>query len=124
MMNEYFGELEYATGWKTKRRIELFGNTYEVVVKIQAYDPEDGISEAQDKACRFYTENEKENLECMEKMMREYSADAESRFSPRRLLFDTEGGCALLCSDTDDMDEGIAVCILPDKCIMDQSDYL
>jgi hypothetical protein len=38
MMNQYFGELEYATGWKTKRQIELFGNTCEITVKIQAYD--------------------------------------------------------------------------------------
>ena len=42
----------------------------------------------------------------------------------RRLLFDTDGGCALLCNDAEDEDEGIAVCILPDKCVMDQSDYL
>ncbi len=99
MMNQYFGEMEYATGWKTKRQIELFGNIYDIVVKIQAYDPEDDISEKQDQACRVYIENEKENLECMEKLMLEYSADAKTRFSPRRLLFDTDGGCALLCND-------------------------
>ncbi len=60
----------------------------------------------------------------MEKLMLEYSADAENRFSPRRLLFDTDGGCALFCNDAEDADEGIAVCILPDQCMMDQSDYL
>ncbi len=124
MMNQYFGELEYATGWKTKRQIELFGNLYDIVVKIQAYDSEDGISEKQDQACRVYIENEKENLECMEKLMLEYCADAKTRFSPRRLLFDTDGGCALLCDDAEDEDEGIAVCIIPNQCVMDQSDYL
>lgn len=51
MMNQYFGELEYATGWKTKRTIELFGNAYNIAVKIQAYDPDDRISEKQDQAC-------------------------------------------------------------------------
>ena len=124
MMNQYFGELEYATGWKTKRTIELFGNAYNIVVKIQAYDPDDRISEKQDQAYRAYIENEKENLKCMEKLMLEYNEDAKTRFSPRRLLFDTDGGCALLCDEVEDEDEGIAVCIIPNQCVMDQSDYL
>ena len=124
MINSYFGEMEYATGWKTKRQIELFGNTYDIVVKIQAYDPEDGISEEQDQACCEYIKNEKENLESIEKLMVEYSADAKTRFSPRRLLYDTDGGCALLCNDAEDVDEGIAVCIIPNQCVMEQSDYL
>ena len=34
MMNQYFGELEYATGWKTKRQIELFGNIYDIVSRF------------------------------------------------------------------------------------------
>ena len=124
MMNQYFGELTYSIGWKTTRDIQLFGETYSIKVKIQACEPEDSIPPAQDQACRTYIENEAENLECMEKLMLEYSADAKTRFSPRRLLFDTDGGCALLCNDAEDEDEGIAVCILPDKCVMDQSDYL
>lgn len=36
----------------------------------------------------------------------------------------TDGGFALLCNDAEDEDEGIAVCILPQRCVMDQSDYL
>ena len=124
MTNKYFGELVFAMGWKTKRTIELFGRLHEIVVKVQAYEPEDGISEVQDSACRYYIENEQGNLKCMEHLMLEYSADAEKRFMPRRLLFDTDGGCALLCNDAEDEDEGIAVCILPQRCVMDQSDYL
>ncbi len=124
MTNRYFGSMEYATGWKTARSIVLFGRTYDITVKIQAYSPEDAITVGQDRACREYTENERENLECMEQLMLGYSADAAERFTPRRLLFDTDGGCALLCNDMEDADEGIAVCILPDKCVMDQSDYL
>ena len=124
MTSNFFGEMEYATGWKTKRKIELFAARYDIVVKIQAYEPEDAISEVQERSCQEYIENEKEYLECIEKMMLEYSSDAVTRFSPRRLLFDTDGGCALLCDDALDMDEGIAVCIIPEKCIMDQSDYL
>ncbi len=80
MKNKYFGDLEYATGWKTKRTIELFSSRHDIVVKIQAYDPEDGITEVQERACQAYVENESENLKCIEKLMLEYSADAKTRF--------------------------------------------
>ena len=124
LTSKYFGNMEYSIGWKTKRTIELFGEQREIVVKIQAYEPEDGINDMQDKACKFYIENEKDNLKCMEQLMKEFSANAKTRFKPRHLLFDTDGGCALLCNDAEDEDEGIAVCILPEKGVMYQSDYL
>ena len=49
---------------------------------------------------------------------------AESRFTPTALHFDREGGCALLCDDEEDADDGIAVCIIPEKCVVSQDDYL
>ncbi len=124
MMNQYFGELTYSIGWKTTRDIQLFGETYSIKVKIQAYEPEDSIPPAQEQACRTYIENEAENLKSMEQLMLNFSSDAASRFSPRTLLFKKNGSCALLCDDKQDLDEGIAVCILPEKSVEYQSDYL
>ena len=124
MMNQYFGELTYSIGWKTTRDIQLFGETYSIKVKIQAYEPEDSIPPAQEQACRTYIENEAENLKSMEQLMLDFSSDAASRFSPRTLLFKKNGSCALLCDDERDLDEGIAVCILPEKSVEYQSDYL
>ena len=124
MMNQYFGELTYSIGWKTTRDIRLFGKNHTIKVKIQAYEPEDSIPPAQDQACRTYIENEAENLKSMEQLMLDFSSDAASRFSPRTLLFKKNGSCALLCDDEQDLDEGIAVCILPEKSVEYQSDYL
>ena len=91
MMNQYFGELTYSIGWKTTRDIQLFGKTYSIKVKIQAYEPEDSIPPAQEQACRTYIENEAENLKSMEQLMLDFSFDAASRFSPRTLLFKKNG---------------------------------
>ena len=60
----------------------------------------------------------------MEKLLLDYSDDAALRFTPSSLYFDRDGGCALLCDDEQDLDEGIAVCILPEKSVEYQSDYL
>ena len=91
---------------------------------VLAYESEKEILPVQEKAWTAYTEHETDNLICFEELMSEYSSDAETRFVPASLYFDRGGGCALLCDDADDLDEGIAVCIMPEKCIVDQSDYL
>ena len=39
-------------------------------------------------------------------------------------LFGRDGECALLCDDSEEPDEGIAVCIYPTEIIMSQDDYL
>ena len=124
MMNKYFGELLYSMGWKTKRDIKLFGNDYTITIKIQAYEPTDSIPEVQEQACREYTENEKEYLKSIENMMLEFCDYAESRFSPRTLLFKVNGKCALLCDDAEDLDDGIAVEIIPEKNVTYQNVYL
>ena len=123
MTNKYFGELEFDHGWVAKRQIRLFNRIYDIDYFL-AYESEKEILPVQEKAWTAYTEHETDNLRCFEELMSEYSSDAETRFVPASLYFDREGGCALLCDDADDLDEGIAVCIMPEKCIVDQSDYL
>ena len=118
------GKLKFDSGWVTKRQIKLFGNIFDIEVYVLAYKSEIEILPVQEDAWVTYIEHENDNLRCFEKMMIEYSNDAESRFIPSSLHFDREGSCALLCDDVKEPDEGIAVCILPEKCVMDQSDYL
>lgn len=124
MINDTFGELEFDSGWVTKRMITLFGRIYEVEVYVLAYRSEMEILPIQEKAWVKYAEAENENLRCFEELMLRYSDDAETRFTPTSLYFDRDGGCALLCDDFQDDDEGIAVCIMPEKCVIEQSDYL
>ncbi len=124
MTNPYFGELEFDHGWITKRQIRLFGSVFDIEVYIPAYQSEKEILPCQEAAWAVYSAHENENLKCFETLMSEYCNDAASRFTPASLCFDREGGCALLCDDAKDLDEGIAVCILPEKCVLEQSDYL
>ena len=116
--------MEYSIGWKAPREIVLFGKPCTITVKVQAYEPDDIIPPVQEDACRQYAENEADLLKTAEELMKEFSGAAETRFSPRRLLFTVSGECALLCDDAEDEDEGIAVCLLPEKTVEYQSDFL
>ena len=50
MMHDVFGDIEFTVGWKTNKSIVLFGHSYVVTVKIQAYLEEDGITKEQENA--------------------------------------------------------------------------
>ncbi len=123
MYNSCFGEMEYDYGWITKRDIQLFGKTFEIEVRIVSNDSEDGISEESEQSCLSYKDKEIEYFQCIEKLMLEFSADAETRFTPCTLFIKAIGSCALLCSDVED-DDGIAVCIIPEKCVKYQCEFL
>ena len=124
MMNKYFGELEYNYGWLTKREILLFGNKHEITVIIQAYKAEDEIPTIQDEVCKEYAEHEQEYLEWIEKLMLEFDDNADTRFTPDSLYIERDGKCALLCDDAEDLDDGIAVEIIPEKNVTYQNVYL
>ena len=124
MMNKYFGELEYNYGWLTKREILLFGKKHEITVIIQAYKAEDEIPAIQDEVCKEYAEHEQEYLECIEKLMLEFDDNADTRFTPDSLYIERDGKCALLCDDAEDLDDGIAVEIIPEKNVTYQNVYL
>ena len=46
------------------------------------------------------------------------------RFHPRTFLFKIDGSVALLCDDTENPDEGIAIVVTQDYEIVSQDDYL
>ena len=124
MRNEVFGEMAFSIGWKTKREICLFGKQYTITVKLQASKAEDALPDVQQQACLRYGAQEQEYLKSMETLMQDFSAHAATRFTPRTLVFKKKGVCALLCDDAEDPDDGIAVCIIPQKKVMYQDDFL
>ena len=63
-------------------------------------------------------------MNCVEKMLKEYSDFAQEQFIPRTLLMNRDGSYALLFDDRDNEDEGIAVCLAPEEKIVSQDDYL
>ena len=124
MMHDVFGDIEFTVGWKTNKSIVLFGHSYVVTVKIQAYLEEDGITKEQENAYINFLNTEEIKMNCIERLLKEYSASAELRFIPKTLLIDRDGAYALLFDDEDNTDDGIAVCLEPEEKIMSQDDYL
>jgi hypothetical protein len=125
MKNSVFGELVFNTGWKTKTEITLFSNSYNVVVKAKAYFEEDGITGEQEMAFSDFVDNKVEKLKIVEKLLNDFAVvNSSVRFVPRTLLFQRDGGYALLLDDKEDVDSGIAVCLAPKVVVMSQDEYL
>lgn len=124
MLHDLFGEITFNTGWKSKKAIKLFDKEYTINLKIQAYFEEDGITREQENAYSEFCKSENEKLKTVENLLRGYSDSPEQEFIPKTLLINRDGSYALLCDDTDNEDEGIAVCLYPEEVIMSQDDYL
>ena len=124
-MNENtFKEFRFQTGWKKKEKIYFFGKEKEITVKLNAYFEKDGITEEQKHAYIEYKKGEKNVWEQLESLLANYRSDAEFKFDPTTLIIDRNGDMAFLLDDFDAPDEGIAVCISPDKKIVSQDEYL
>lgn len=124
MLHDLFGEITFNTGWKSKKTIKLFDKEYTINLKIQAYFEEDGITKEQENAYSIFCKSESKKLEIIENLLRGYSDSPEQEFIPKTLLINRDGSYALLCDDTDNEDEGIAVCLYPEEVIISQDDYL
>lgn len=124
-MQSIFGELRFDTGWKIQIEISLFGKKQGITLKARAYEEEDGITAAQIVSFSDYSEHQLDRQEEIENLLNSYS-DAEPlrRFKPRTLLFERDGGYALLCDDAADPDDGIAVVLSPEQRVLSQDDYL
>lgn len=124
MMRSVLGDLWFDTGWKTDITIVLFGQIYHITVKVRSYTEADGLTDAQQKALSDYKEHSQERGKEAESLLCAYDRDSSVRFLPRTLLFERDGGYALLCDDREDPDDGIAVILSPKQQIMSQDDYL
>ncbi len=123
-MKTVFGEMKYSIGWKTERTIQLFDTEYHITVKIQAYEKELELPAEQLESCKMFVDNEKKMLSSIEKLMFDFSTNYKERFIPQVLLIKINGSVALLCDDEEYPDEGIAVCVYPEKCVLSQDEYL
>jgi hypothetical protein len=124
MKNSVFGDLAFNTGWKTKIEITLFGKDYNITVKAKAYFEKDGITSEQEKSFRRFNSGKIECLKDAEKLLKDFSSNASDRFVPQTLLFQRDGGYALLLDDNEDEDGGIAVSLAPKMGVLSQDEYL
>lgn len=124
MKNSIFGDIVFNTGWKTNTDIALFGINYHITVKAKAYFEKDGITNEQELAFGNFNKCKAECLKNAENLLNKFSRNAAARFIPKTLLFERDGGYALLLDDKEDDDGGIAVCFAPKMEILSQDEYL
>lgn len=125
MNNKIFGELMFNIGWKTKTDISLYGTTYNVVVKAKAYHENDGVTSEQESAYADFKGNKGIRLITVEKLLDAFSeSNPAKRFIPQTLLFQRNGGYAILFEDKQDVDGGVAVILAPKAEVKSQDEYL
>ena len=125
MKNSVFGEMTFNTGWKASTNIVLFGKLTSITVKAKAYYEKDGITAEQEAAFSDFNNNKEQRLKNAEKLLSEYAGvDAAGRFVPRTLLFERDGGYAILFDDKEDEDDGVVVRLLPTERVLSQDEYL
>lgn len=124
MEHDFFSEFKFQTGWKKNDKIDLFGNEYDVVVKLSAYFEEDGITEEQKKAYIKYKNTEKTVWERLECLLTDFRENPVEEFIPTTLLIDRNGETAFLLDDENAPEEGIAACIFPEEKLVSQDEYL
>ena len=117
--------MTFNTGWKTSTSILLFGKSTNITVKAKAYFEKDGITAEQEAAFSDFKNNKEKRLKSVEKLLSNYAnAETASLFVPRTLLFERDGGYAILFDDKEDLDNGVVVCLLPTERVLTQDEYL
>ena len=121
MCRTAFGNMIFNIGWKTNDTITLFGKSYNIEVKLKAFNGQ-AITEQQIKMCENFCENRLLMLQKIENLIKAYGDI--NRFVPTVLLFQRNGDYALLFDDKQNIDEGIAVCLAPKEEILMLDQYL
>lgn len=124
MENISFGHFDFSIGWKKQISLTLFNKQHKITLKLQAYSENDGITAEQEKALAEFKSSEKNNEQRIEKLLVSFDSQSDERFTPKTLLFSRDGSYALLCSDKQNLDDGIAVVLSPTEEIISQNDYL
>jgi len=136
MLNKIFGEVQWDTGWETE--ITLWGKKHKITVAANAYYEHELITGEQEKAYLAFKEIPTSRIEELLKQFYEelvwenFYVDKDdlikgspSEFlTPIELVIEQEGICALLFSDKNDLDNGIAVKLYPEEEVMTQDEFL
>lgn len=124
MKNDIFNDLTFNTGWKTSINIKFLGNEYNITLKFKAYFETDLITNEQKESYLLFSTSKNEYERTLDELVHEYDEKSEKIYIPETLLIDRDGSTALLCQDNLTLDEGIAICLLPDQIVLLQSEYL
>ena len=124
MENKIFGKVTFDTGFKTKITVTIFGKTQSIVVKIKAYQENDGITAEQEESFLKFQQHILESIGQVEGGLLSKFADASERFTITMILINRQGELSFLFDDKNDKEDGIVVQIYPQYLIESQDDYL
>ncbi|MDT2732746.1 hypothetical protein P7G31_11075 [Streptococcus parauberis] len=125
MIDKDFGEVIFNDGFDTKINVTIFSKTQKVLVTALAYEESDGISKEQKKSFLTFNNKKIEYISKIESILvDEFGNKANDRFNISSIFIDRDGELALLFDDQQNEDEGIAVQIIPEILICEQSNYL
>ena len=125
MFDDVFGEVSFRAGWYTEDYIKFCDNQYKIYVRAKSYRKTDLITDDQRTSYASYKENRLAISNEIENMLASYkNKDFLNSLKPTGLTFERNGGYALLFDDDNDLDNGIAVVLSPNREVMTQDDYL
>ena len=125
MKNAIFGDLVFDVMWEKNENINMFGVSYMITVDVQAYYEKDGVTKEQEHAYSNFLSSKDIILKSASELLQQFAGPkAAARFTPRTLLFQRNGECALLLDDVKDTDGGVAVILTKPQKVVYQDEYL
>ena len=117
-----FGEMEYKFGWFKREILNLWGNEYEIIIKVIAYN-ESEINEEQRNSYLILKSNINEISKNSLELLKEYILkNYENEISenqifklviPKTILFKQNGDFGILCDTSLDEENGFVIVLSP-----------
>lgn len=124
MIKPLLEQLTYNYGFDKYEKITLFNKEQTLLVTLQSYRESDGITEEQEKTYYEFFQNEQKYVAIVEKSLIDLAGiDSERVYILTSIVVSRDGKLALLF-DLNNEEEGLAVQVIPDVLVCDQSEYL
>ena len=112
-----FGEMEYKFGWFKREILNLWGNEYEIIIKVIAYNESEINEEQRNSYLRLKSninEISKNSLELLKNYENEISENQIFKLViPKTILFKQNGDFGILCDTSLDEENGFVIVLSP-----------
>ena len=117
-----FGEMEYTFGWFKREILNLWGNEYEIIIKVIAYNESEINEEQRNSYLRLKSninEISKNSLELLkEYILKNYENEISENqifklVIPKTILFKQNGDFGILCDTSLDEENGFVIVLSP-----------
>ena len=120
--DKIFGEMEYKFGWFKKEILNLWGNKYEIIIKVIAYNVNEINEEQRNSYLKLKSninEISKNSLELLkEYILKNYENEISENqifklIIPKTILFKQNGDFGILCDTSLDEENGFVIVLSP-----------